>query len=319
LKPENILFETADPDAEIKLIDFGLSRKYDRSEKMHTILGTPYYVSPEVLKGEYDEKCDVWSIGALAYIMLSGEPAFNGNSNNEIFNKILHDELQFNKEKWKNISKEAKDFVKKCMIKKPELRFSTLNSIEHPWFSNIQKEIYSGNNFNPEILENLRNFESPQKFKKMVLKFLVNQLSHDEIKNLKKAFYAIDQSHEGFIDKGELERAFELAKISISQEELQKIIDSADDMGRLDYSEFLIASLNQKKFIDKEKLVSAFKYFDIDDSGYIDSSDLKNVLLRSGKNVLNVNELDKILEEVSQQQQQKLSFSEFLKIFGYDL
>ena len=112
LKPENILFETSDPDAEIKLIDFGLSRKYDIKEKMHTVLGTPYYVAPEVLKGCYDERCDVWSIGCLAYIMLSGEPPFNGNSNNDIFHKIMNEELSFNRDKWKNVTKEAKDFIR---------------------------------------------------------------------------------------------------------------------------------------------------------------------------------------------------------------
>ena len=84
LKPENILFDSSEEDAEIKLIDFGLSRKYDKEQKMHSILGTPYYVAPEVLKGEYDEKCDIWSIGAVTYLLLCGDPPFTGNSNNEI-------------------------------------------------------------------------------------------------------------------------------------------------------------------------------------------------------------------------------------------
>ena len=63
---------------------------------MHTILGTPYYVAPEILKGEYDEKCDIWSIGALTYLMLCGDPPFIGSSNNEIFKKIIKNELKFN-------------------------------------------------------------------------------------------------------------------------------------------------------------------------------------------------------------------------------
>ena len=88
LKPENILFESLKADAEIKLIDFGLSRKYSKDEKMHTILGTPYYVAPEVLKGNYDEKCDIWSIGAMTYLMLCGDPPFTGDSNNEIFKNL---------------------------------------------------------------------------------------------------------------------------------------------------------------------------------------------------------------------------------------
>ena len=104
LKPENILFETLDSESEIKLIDFGLSRKVFNDEKMHTILGTPYYVAPEVLQGEYDEKCDIWSIGALTYIMLCGDPPFKGNSNHEIFNKILREDVKFSSKKWEKIS-----------------------------------------------------------------------------------------------------------------------------------------------------------------------------------------------------------------------
>jgi calcium-dependent protein kinase len=319
LKPENILFETADQDAEIKLIDFGLSRKYDSKEKMHTILGTPYYVAPEVLKGDYDEKCDVWSIGALAYIMLSGDPPFNGNSNNEIFQKIMNEDLSFNKEKWKSVSKEAKDFIKKCMVKNPDHRFSTGKAIEHPWFSKIHEEVHSSENLNPEILENLKNFASPQKFKKMVLKFLVNQLSQKELKQLRQAFYAIDLDHTGQINKDELYKAFQMAGVNVSEEELQKILDTADEKedGKLNYSEFLVATLNQKKFLDKEKLVAAFKYFDVDDSGYIDSGDLKDAMLRSGKKVINSEDIDSIIEEVTSTQK-KLSLKEFLKLFGYE-
>lgn len=317
LKPENILFETQEPDAEIKLIDFGLSRKYDINEKMHTVLGTPYYVSPEVLKGEYDQKCDVWSIGVLAYIMLSGEPPFKGDSNNEIFEKIMTQELKFNKEKWKKVSDEAKDFIKQCMVKRPEQRFKAAKAIEHPWFKNIHLEIHSTQRLNQEILENLRNFSTPQKFKRMVLRFLVNSLNQKEIKLLRDAFFAIDLDHTGHISTEELGKAFKLAGIEISDEEVQNILESADDYdnGKLNYSEFLVASLNQKNFLDKEKLVNAFKYFDIDRSGYIDSHDIKNALLRSGKHIINQEEVDKIIEEVGEDKQ-KISLSEFLKIFG---
>lgn len=318
LKPENILFESPEPDAEIKLIDFGLSRKYNSHEKMHTILGTPYYVAPEVLKGEYDEKCDIWSIGAISYIMLSGDPPFNGNSNNDIFNKIMNEELSFNKEKWINISKEARDFIKKCMTKTPDKRLSASKMIEHTWFKNILSEIHKEDNFSADILENLRNFSSPQKLKKMVLKFLVNLLSQKELKKLRQAFYAIDLDHTGYINIEELDKAFKLAGISLSKEELQNIINSADDQnnGKLDYSEFIVASINQKKFVDKEKLISAFKYFDVDDSGYIDAGDLKNALLRSGKKIINNEGVDKMIEEVADKNQLKISLIEFLNLFG---
>lgn len=95
LKPENFLFTDNTEDAEIKLIDFGLSKRFGAiqeshpDEKMHTIVGTPYYVAPEVLKGNYDFACDVWSLGVILYIMLCGYPPFEGDNNKEIFKRVL--------------------------------------------------------------------------------------------------------------------------------------------------------------------------------------------------------------------------------------
>jgi len=88
LKPENFLFFDKTEEAEIKIIDFGLSKKFDHAEmmgEMKTIVGTPFYVAPEVLSGSYDKQCDVWSIGVILYILLCGYPPFDGDSNKEIF------------------------------------------------------------------------------------------------------------------------------------------------------------------------------------------------------------------------------------------
>lgn len=320
IKPENILFKSNDPEAEVKIIDFGLSRKYLSNEKMHTILGTPYYIAPEVLKGEYDEKCDVWSVGALTYIMLSGEPAFNGTSNNEIFNKIINEELQFPKEKWSQISKDAIDFIKHCMIKNPDKRTSAAEAINHAWFKNILAKVHNEEYLNNDILNNLKNFASPEKFKKMVLKFISNMVSEKELKQLKQAFYAMDLDHSGYINVNELGHAFKNAGTNLSEEEVHKIVEHAGDQikGKIDYSEFLVACMNQKKNIKKEKLLQAFKYFDIDDSGYIDAGDLKKALLRCGKKIVNEEEIEKIIEEVNHDNRitnGKISLDVFLHLF----
>jgi len=139
IKPENILFENKEKDAEIKLIDFGLSKKVLYSnEKMHTILGTPYYVAPEVLGGTYDSKCDVWSIGAITYFMLSGDPPFKGANNAIIFNKILKGKIEFQSNKWSSISEKCKKFILKCLEKDPSKRYSTAKALEDEWFKTIK-------------------------------------------------------------------------------------------------------------------------------------------------------------------------------------
>lgn len=318
IKPENILFENSDNDADIKLIDFGLSRKYNSHEKMHTILGTPYYVAPEVLKGDYDEKCDVWSIGAITYIMLCGEPPFIGKTNNEIFKKIVNDEVSFDKLKWKKISFEAKNFIKECMNKNPYKRFCAEKALNHDWFKSLNIEANT-NNLEKDILVNIKNFSSPQKFKKLVLRFLVNMLSHNELKELKKAFNTIDRDHSGLINTDELHNAFKQANIKITEEEIKNIISYSEEKDKLDYTEFIVASFNQKKLVDKEKLIDAFKYFDVDDSGYIDSSDVKNALLRSGKKILNAEDIDKMLSEVASFSQPRVSLDDFLKLFNLSI
>ncbi len=96
LKPENLLFLNSSPDSPLKVIDFGLSKIYtDTNHRMSTKVGTAYYVSPEVLEGNYDEKCDIWSSGVILYILLTGEPPFNGPNDNEIYRKIMKKKFSF--------------------------------------------------------------------------------------------------------------------------------------------------------------------------------------------------------------------------------
>jgi calcium-dependent protein kinase len=95
LKPENLLFLNSSNDS-LKVIDFGLSRIFDeKNHQMNTKVGTAYYVSPEILQGNYDEKCDIWSSGVILFILLSGEPPFFGENDNEIFRKISKKKFSF--------------------------------------------------------------------------------------------------------------------------------------------------------------------------------------------------------------------------------
>jgi calcium-dependent protein kinase len=298
LKPENILFESLKPDAEIKLIDFGLSRKYSKDEKMHTILGTPYYVAPEVLKGEYDEKCDIWSIGAMTYLMLCGDPPFTGNSNNEIFKKIVKNELKFNPYKWKNISSSAKNFVKLCLNKYPSERPSASKAVEHIWFSSVLKEIHSVKNLPKNILINIKNFNIIDKFKQMIIKYLINTMNGgEEINIYKNAFYALNYYHNGWIEPSELKKGFMLSKIEITDEEidyLYSIIDQSSK-GGIDYTEFLMAGIDKKKLFSSDRIEKAFNYFDINKSGYIECEDLKEALLKMGKECTESNGINSLI------------------------
>lgn len=123
--------------AEVKLIDFGLSKRFSQSdqlEKMKTVVGTPYYVAPEVLRGSYDKRCDVWSLGIILFVFLCGYPPFEGDNNKEIFKNVLKQELIFDPADWKTVSDEAKDLVTKMLAKDPEKRITADECSNHPWF-----------------------------------------------------------------------------------------------------------------------------------------------------------------------------------------
>lgn len=107
------------------MIDFGLAKLLDHANGvMKTKLGTPYYVSPEVLEGRYDHRCDIWGIGVLAYLMLSGTPPFNGKNEIEVFNKIRCCNYDFPDPLWSNISDDAKDFISGLLKTNPDNRFT---------------------------------------------------------------------------------------------------------------------------------------------------------------------------------------------------
>ena len=126
IKPENFLFSDESEESDLKLVDFGLSTFYNADDSFHDICGTAFYLAPEVLQKNYNSQVDLWSVGVIAFILLSGGPPFVGKSNTEIYKKILNSEsildLQFQKPKWERISIEAKDFLYTLLERNPEVR-----------------------------------------------------------------------------------------------------------------------------------------------------------------------------------------------------
>lgn len=119
LKPENIMF-VAPGSEEIKIIDFGLSKRFDpaideEEVEFSSVVGTPFYVAPEVLTRTYDYRCDAWSIGVIIYILLSTYPPFNGTTSREVLSKIKKGDVGFDQEEWDSVSQEAKDLIQSLL------------------------------------------------------------------------------------------------------------------------------------------------------------------------------------------------------------
>ena len=107
LKLENFLLDTEEADSSIKLIDFGLSSYFEKSQLLRQAVGTPYYVAPEVLRGSYTAKCDIWSLGVIAYMLVSGMAPFWGKTDVEIFKRVRHGTWNFDHKVFKKVSKQA--------------------------------------------------------------------------------------------------------------------------------------------------------------------------------------------------------------------
>ncbi|KAG6605265.1 CDPK-related kinase 5, partial [Cucurbita argyrosperma subsp. sororia] len=136
LKPENFLFTSKDEDSLLKAIDFGLSDFVKPDERLNDIVGSAYYVAPEVLHRSYSTEADVWSIGVIAYILLCGSRPFWARTESGIFKAVLKADPIFDEPPWPSLSSEAKDFVKRLLVKDPRKRMSAAQALSHPWIKN---------------------------------------------------------------------------------------------------------------------------------------------------------------------------------------
>ncbi|OEL38834.1 CDPK-related kinase 5, partial [Dichanthelium oligosanthes] len=136
LKPENFLFTSKDENSHLKAIDFGLSDFVKPDERLNDIVGSAYYVAPEVLHRCYSTEADVWSIGVIAYILLCGSRPFWARTESGIFRSVLKADPSYNEAPWPSLTPEAMDFVKRLLCKDPRRRMTAAQALSHPWIRN---------------------------------------------------------------------------------------------------------------------------------------------------------------------------------------
>lgn len=180
LKPENILLENNMEFDQIKIIDFGSAAKFEDYEysRFDEDIGQAYYKAPEVVAGKYGPKCDLWSIGVIAYILLSGIPPFNGANDSEIQKRAKSGKVTFTNTVWKSISDEAKDFITTILNKDQNRRPNAQKALSHPWIK--KAEMIQRNNLDDncaqDTLLNLEKFGASSKLKQATYAFIASQL-----------------------------------------------------------------------------------------------------------------------------------------------
>ncbi|KAL3829410.1 hypothetical protein ACJIZ3_018212 [Penstemon smallii] len=308
LKPENFLFISADEDAALKATDFGLSVFYKPDESFCDVVGSPYYVAPEVLRKHYGPEADVWSAGVILYILLSGVPPFWAETEMGIFRQILRGKLDFDSEPWPGISDVAKDLIRKMLDRNPKTRLTAHEVLCHPWI--VDDTMAPDKPLDSAVLSRLKQFSAMNKLKKMALRVIADRLSEEEIGGLKELFRMIDTDDSGTITFDELKDGLKRVGSELMESEIKDLMDAADidNSGTIDYGEFLAATVHLNKLEREDNLVSAFSFFDKDGSGYITIDELQQACKEFGLSELN---LDEMIREIDQDNDGQIDYAEF--------
>ena len=313
IKPENIVFVEPDNFNALKLIDFGLSIQQN-AKKDNRRVGTPYYMAPEMVRGNFNYASDVWSIGVILFIMVTGKQPFRGKSKEEVFEKIKRGSYDKNTLNRAKCSKEVKDLIKKMLVTEHSKRITVESALDHIWFKQFENNKNINLVVDQEIIESLKQFQYQNIFQKEIRFYLAKLCSDKEIIKLKQAFLAIDKDNSGEIEYEEIPKIFSELNIEASDIELKNIFSSMDFHcdGKVNYSEFLAATISTINFNKEEKLWSAFKYFDTTDSGYITLDSVMDALKNSGV-IIDEEGLTKTFNQL-QKKGKKINFNEFKAI-----
>jgi calcium-dependent protein kinase len=316
LKPENFLLQEEAPleKAGIKIIDFGASKRFRKGHPMTTRVGTPFYVAPQVLQGNYDQSCDVWSIGVIMYILLSGGPPFCGNNPDEIVQQVMQGKYSFEHEFWEGISADAKNLIDKMLMYDPRERYSAGQVVDHVW---IKDHAPSATNrpLQASQLKNMRTFCGQNKLKKAAMEAIAKGMQDDQIKALKEMFVTLDSNGDGTVTIQELRDGIDKLEIPGVLDNMQEVMEGidTDGSGSIDYTEFIAATLDKKHYEEENACWSAFQLFDKDNSGTIDRKELTQVLKSETMEALvGAAGIEKILTECDQDGDGQISFQEFV-------
>jgi calcium-dependent protein kinase len=323
LKPENILVENKkksnDKDKEeeinIKIIDFGTCNIFSKNKNLSLKVGSPYYIAPEVLQRNYNEKCDIWSCGVILYVLLVGYPPFSGNSTDELLMNVSKGKYSLEGKSWMKISIEAKNLVKSMLEFHPKNRISALNALNSKWIKdNITNELNNEEmEYFSSVLKNIKNWDSGEKFQQATLAYIVHFIfPSEEIEEMKRVFKTIDKNGDGMLTYDELLKGFEIVfGNQIHNYEINKIIEDIDGNadGYISYEEFLRVAINKNKLINEMNLKLAFDSFDINKDGKLSAEEIKQVLGTNHNEY--VNELIKVIDV---DENNEIDFEEFKEL-----
>ena len=325
LKPENILIVKREKNGLplIKICDFGTSKLFERGAVERKLVGSSYYIAPEVLKKKYNEKCDLWSCGVILYILLSGRPPFGGENDQEILLNVSRGVFDLKSHPFNSLSPEVINLIKCLLTVDSSKRLSAEQALNHPWFiQNNSKKMFNqikDTNLIQEFIENLKSYKCDTIIQETALAYLVHNYSQrEDVINACKLFNQIDVSGDGKINKKELLKGLkERIQSDTLEQDVEMIFKNidADNNGFIEYEEFVRAAVNKESFLQENILRFAFRYFDKDNSGEISYDEIEEVFKESVSDQTKVHQaLEQIIKQVDVNGDGLISFEEFALI-----
>ncbi|KAK1408799.1 hypothetical protein QVD17_40855 [Tagetes erecta] len=265
LKPENFLFMSKSEDADMKLIDFGLSDFIRPEERLNDIVGSAYYVAPEVLHRSYSLEADIWSIGVISYILLCGSRPFWARTESGIFRAVLRADPNFDDIPWPSVTPEAKDFVKRLLNKDYRKRMSAAQALTHPWLSSENHPIP----LDILIYKLVKAYLHASPFKRAALKALSKALTENELVYLRAQFMLLEPNKDGRISLDNFRMALmRNATDAMKESRVPDILNAMAPLSyrKMDFEEFCAAAIStyQLEALETWEQIgsTAFDYFE---------------------------------------------------------
>ena len=324
LKPENILISKKEKDLLddeeyfwIQIIDFGTAKIFENDKNENSIVGSAYYIAPEVLNKDYNEKCDTWSVGVILYMFLVGRPPFNGKDNVEIVESIKTKNYDENNPKLLTRSPEVRDLIKHLIEKDVNKRLSAKEALNHEWFKKYNGRKLFGNFQEKDIqpyINNLFNYTFNSKIQQLVIAFLVHNLPHTESShNILKMYRYFNKAGDCRLTKEELKNGLNKyrneGEVNEKVDNLFLLLDG-DNNGYIEFEEFLRACIDKKEILNDEYLKYAFKFLDKQNKNMLSAQQINSAFL-VGNNKLFEIAITNALNEVDENGDGMINFEEF--------
>ncbi|KAK9082022.1 hypothetical protein Syun_031004 [Stephania yunnanensis] len=313
LKPENFLFSTKDEESPLKAIDFGLSDFVNPGERLNDIVGSAYYVAPEVLNRAYGTEADMWSIGVIAYILLCGSRPFWAKTESGIFRAVVKMEPNFEEVPWPSLSSEARNFVKSLLTKDYRKRLTAAQALSHPWLST-----YEGIKVPLDILpfKLVNSYICSSSLRKLALRALAKTLNAAQQAYLREQFTLLGPNKTGFISLQNFKTALmKFSTDAMKDSRLTEYVNALTSLHQrnMDFEEFCAAATSVHQLEGSESwdehAHGAYEFFEKNGNRQIVIEELASELGLSPSIPMHV-----VLQEWIRQSDGKLSFLGFVRL-----